>query len=70
LINYTAEQIFEGRIALAKFLHNEVKEILDIVIDDLITDAQFYAMSLFGYTVVDGTDFTKKMSKAYEKRRK
>lgn len=70
LIQYTAEQIFEGRIAIAKFFHKEVKEILKIVIDDLITDAQFYAMSLFGYRLVDGTDFGKRLPKFYEKKRK
>ncbi len=41
LVEYTAKQIFDGRIAVAKFFHKEVEEILKIVIDDLLTDAQF-----------------------------
>lgn len=39
------------------------------MIDDLLTDAQFYALSLLGGRIY-GMDFNKKIPKVYEKRRK
>lgn len=70
LIFGIAEKIYFGRMAIGGFFHNELKKVIEIVIEDFIKDAELFALSEFGYKLSNAKQFDKINDNDYQKLRK
>lgn len=64
-----AQKVFEIRIAIAKFFHEQLEPTLKIVLEDLIVDAGLCGLEKYGYQLSHASDFEKFQGK-YSKLRK
>jgi hypothetical protein len=69
LADNIAQRIFDMRLAVAKFFHDQLEPTLKTVLDDLITDAELKGLEKYGYQLARASDY-EKVQKNYLQLRK